>query len=100
MVQLVSDRFLVSLDPLRLLATAWPTSCRMQAELGRCRFGYIAVGGDDVEHYVRCSNVVQFLRGPRHLAPVWVLGDLVSVAVGVLPTSAAQVFASCACLHV
>lgn len=44
-------------------------------------------------------SALQFIGGPRPAAPVWVLWESVPVALGVLPTSAPQVFTSCACLY-
>lgn len=109
LVQLLCDRLrwccreflpLVALAPLRLLANAWRTSRRMQGELGRCRFGWMVVGGDDVQRYAHCPRALQIIRGPRHVVPVRLLGDNKPVGLGVLPTSAAHVFESCAWLYV
>lgn len=50
-----------------------------------------AARGDDISHYLRCRLLVQFIRGPRHQVPVWVLSGDVAVGLGVIPTMRAQV---------
>lgn len=84
----------VALAQVRLLARAWPTSQRMQGVAGACVCACGAAQGDDIDHYMRCPRLVALVRGARHQAPVWILGDSIVAGLGVLPTTRPQVLNS------
>lgn len=51
---------LVSLALFRLIGNAWPTSRRVGGGVGACRFGCMAVGGDDIRHYMACPRLCHY----------------------------------------
>lgn len=88
-----SVTFFIGLAKLRRIGNAWPTSRRMGGGAVSCRFGCMAVGGDDVRQYLRCPIVCACAQRYRAATPCWAITGQLRLALGVLPTTRRQTLA-------
>lgn len=62
---------------------AWPASRRMGTRAVWCRFGCMAIGGDDIRHYLCCPVVCPYTRGRRAATPCWATTGGFRLALGI-----------------
>lgn len=78
----------IGLQVLRAWCNAWPTTRRFIGGPRRCRWGWFAVSGDDILHYLACPAMRNAVAQCRHLrAPVWGPTGDVRIAFNLLPLS-------------
>lgn len=81
-IVLEAMRLFVGLAVLRLIGHAWPTSRRMDGGAGSCRFGCMAIGGDDVQHCLSCPRMCSFAAQGRAAPPSWAFEGQLRLALG------------------